>query len=640
MSGVATVFARDGGVVSAADVDAVLQRQAHRGPDGLKLWCDGPIGLGHAALDPTGAGFAVEPLIVDGGRLAITGDLRIDNRRDLAADLDLPLESVSDAGIVLAAYRRWGVDVAEHLVGAFAFVIWDAQDRRVVCVRDHLGQKPLTYHLSEKLLVCASEAEAVPCHPEVPRRINEARIADFLVSELEGVDHTSTFFEGVFRLPPAHVLVVEPGGHRLHRYWEPDVETELRLGSDDEYVEAFSENFQRAVQRCLIGVDRPAILLSGGIDSSAIAATAASLVNLGRAAPVTAYSLVDDVRDATPETDCIRSTIEGLRLDSVAVSPEYVVDLEPSKRRALLDCGEPFDGNMVAAGLLYAEAADRRSKVVLDGVDGDIVASASVPVAELLRSGRAIRAWRESASLWRCLPGNAHPLRAVVGGAARAWLPRLVNRALRELIRPRNRIGEVLRESSISPEFARNVSLDRRFERLQDHSCIGQNVGGRSMHAGKLIHPYVTVALERYDRVAARHGVETRHPFFDLDLIELCLALPWDQKIRGGWTKSVLRSAMSGHLKEKVRYRRDNGSLLWLAIATAAREERGYLSEVAQEGETRLRRYVDPGKLADLRETIDRGPTFEEGPLCWEFAVLVSWFARIGCDAKVQLGST
>ncbi len=639
MSGLACVFARDGAPVDVSDVDAVLQRQAHRGPDGLRVWYDGTVGLAHAALDPTGYGAMAEPLVEDGGRLAVVGDLRIDNHRELTRLLGMSSEQASDAVIVLAAYRRWGIDAPCHLEGPFAFVIWDARQQRIFCARDHLGVKPLTYHLSEKLLVCASEAEAVPCHSQIPRRINEARIADFLVSELEGVDHTSTFFEGVVRLPPAHLLVVDPGGHRLHRYWEPDVETELCLGSDEEYVEAFSAVFQRAVQRCLTGVDRPAILLSGGIDSSAIAATAASLVNLGRAAPVTAYSLVDDVRDATPETDCIRSTIERLRLDSVAVSPEYVVDLEPSKRRALLDCGEPFDANMVAAGLLYAEAADRRSKVVLDGVDGDIVASASVPVAELLRGGRAIRAWRESTSLWRCLPGNAHPLRAVVGGAARAWLPQLVNRALRELIRPRHRIGDVLRESLISPEFARNVSLDRRFERLQNHSCVGKKVGGRSIHAGKLIHPYVTVALERYDRVAARHGVETRHPFFDLNLIEFCLALPWDQKIRGGWTKSVLRSAMNGHLTEKVRYRRDNGSLLWLAIATAAREERGYLSEVARDGETRLRRYVDLGKLADLRETLDRGPTFEEGPMCWEFAVLVRWFSNNSCDLKVQLGS-
>jgi len=629
MSGVVAVFARDGSGVDAADVDAVLGRQAHRGPDGLRVWCDGPVGLGHAGLDPSGAGAALLPLSVDGGRLAITGDLRIDNRRDLIRDLGMSQSEVSDAETILEAYRRWGIDAPRHVMGAFAFVIWDARRQRVVCARDHLGQKPLTYHLSDRLVVAASEAEAVPCHRGVPRCINQARIADFLVSELEGIDHTSTFFRGVERLPPAHLLVVERDRHELRRYWQPDVDTELRVDSDEAYAEAFTHTFRLAVASCVTGVDRPALLLSGGIDSGAIAAVAGSLADAGCAPPLATFSFIDEARDRSPESPCIRRMVVNLAGDGTVLSPADVGRMKPASRQAFFNCGEPFDSLMVVPNLLSSTASAGGSRVVLDGVDGDVVASTASPTAHLLRRGRVLRAWREAAARRRLFPGAPHPLREVAGGVLRVCAPGGLRRVARRFKGRGKRVEAAIGESLIARDLAMGVRIEDRLEELWNRPP--DNVAGdpRVAHCGAVTHPYVAAALERYDRVAARCGVEIRHPFLDVRLVELCLSLPWNLKVRDGWTKFVLRLAMEGRVPDEIRRRHDYGDVLWCATSRVIAEERSFLRSVIDAHRETLGPYVDQSKLENIRRALVGDPTELEEVGIWEASTLALWLARL-----------
>lgn len=627
MSGVVCVFSRDGSVVGAADVEAVLEHQTHRGPDGLRVWCQGPIGLGYAALDPTGAGIVVEPLVDDGGRLAIVGDLRIDNRQELVDGLDLSRGGAHDSEIVLAAYRRWGFDAPLHLEGAFVFVIWDAIRRRVFCARDHLGQKPLTYHLSRSFFICASEAEAVPCASAVPRRINETRIADYLVSELEGVDHTSTFFEGVVRLPPAHFLVVDRDGHQLRQYWQPDEETELRLDSDEAYAEAFSEVFSRAVESCLTDISAPALLLSGGLDSAAVAAFAGRLADVGKVSPPASCSFIDEEWDASPESACIRNMAGIFGAEELVLSPADVGRMASPSRMALFDCGEPFDSFMATPSLLYQGAAGRGSRVVLDGVDGDVVVSTSPPIDDLVKRLRIGHAWREVAAANRLFRESGGPIRRLAGGAFRAWAPGVVRHFV-ETLREGRQSEDPLRQSLVDRDFARQIGLTDRLAMLSGHGW-GRSAGSsRAVHARTLTHPYIAAALERYDRVAARRGVEARHPFFDLRLVEFCLSLPWDLKVRRGWTKFALRSATGGVVPDELRWRHDFGDMLWRANARVMSEEKGVLNTELQECGGLIARYVDLTKLEQARDALGGNPTDDEEVWIWQLVTLSRWLRR------------
>ena len=208
----------------------------------------------------------------------IVADARLDNRREVVAALDLEASATRDVGdgeLILRAYERWGGACPTRLVGDFAFAVWDSRNETLFCARDHVGVKPFYYHRAASAFLFASEIKALLTSPIVPYRLNPARVADHLVG-LFG-DQTSTFYRDIDRLPAGHTLTVTRSGMRIQRYWTLDSSRELVLGSDEEYAEAFRECFTEAVRCRMPSSDRVGCLLSGGLDSSSIVATARSL---------------------------------------------------------------------------------------------------------------------------------------------------------------------------------------------------------------------------------------------------------------------------------------------------------------------------------------------------------------------------
>ena len=219
----------------------MLDAIAHRAPDGRAVQCSCNVCLGHGALHATPESLGESLPLVGSDGILLTGDLRLDNRKDLAAELAIePGEArvIGDGELVLRSYRKWGRDTPTHLEGAFAFAIWDPRSHELFCARDHFGAKPFVYFLSRDLFVFASEVEGVLAVEGVPRRVNEVAIADFLAGELEGFDHQSTSYREILRLEPANSLIVARDGESRHRYWQPDPTAALRLHSDHDYVEA------------------------------------------------------------------------------------------------------------------------------------------------------------------------------------------------------------------------------------------------------------------------------------------------------------------------------------------------------------------------------------------------------------------
>ena len=220
MSGIFGIVQLDGRPLQSHDLESMRDALAHRGPDGGSIWVGANAGLGQLMLHTTPESLHENlPRYDPKSGLVITADARIDNRADLLASLSLTgadSRDLPDSQIILAAFLRWGSSCAEHLLGDFSFVIWDAQRRKLFCARDHMGIRPLYYYQSGKLLVFASSAQAVVSTPLVPERISDERVADFLVGELEGVNNRCTFFQDVWRLPPAHTAEFSDLGFRVH----------------------------------------------------------------------------------------------------------------------------------------------------------------------------------------------------------------------------------------------------------------------------------------------------------------------------------------------------------------------------------------------------------------------------------------
>src|SRR4029077_11929028 len=131
-------------------------------------------------------------------------------------------DEVGDAALLHAAYQRWGAACAERLLGDFAFALWDPRRRLLVCARDPMGVRPLYYyHAPRQVFVLASETQSLLTFPQVPTNLDEGRIADALVGELEGIDNTSTFYAAILRLAPASTLVLQDGRLDMRPYWNP-----------------------------------------------------------------------------------------------------------------------------------------------------------------------------------------------------------------------------------------------------------------------------------------------------------------------------------------------------------------------------------------------------------------------------------
>ena len=556
-----------------------------------------------------------------GAGIEIAADVRLDNRESLARELSAPA-GIPDTELIRHAYLKWGVAAVSHLLGDFAFVLWDGPARRLVAARDHLGVKPLHYHAGADRFVFATHAPGLfPLG--VPRAIDEARIADALVPELEGIDATSTFFRGVHRLPPAHTLVVERGTLSLRRYWSPDPARELRLSGDAAYAEAFLATLREAVACRLDG--GTVAMLSGGLDSSAIVGVAKTL------GPLTTVSAVSS------DPGCEESSHVHAVLASGGIAPILVRRGETSPfdadvDRFLASWAEPFDAAMILPVLMYVAAARAGASSVLDGVDGDAVASLEPDYVDaLLRGGHFVRAARE-------VRGLAHFYRApqrgaVWGGLRRAFVPMPLQRAVRRARRP-GRHAASLQGSLIHPDLARRTNVHERLDALAAHRPAGRSLDPRARQAAELAHPYIAAALERYARAAASQGVEARHPFLDRRVVELCVALPWDLKVRGGWSKWIVRRAMEGYLPDAVRWRRGR----WVRLGPAFLED-AIASRLESLADTvsALERYIDIDAWRSLlsRYVTHRDPV--DGGAVWDTVQLARWVrANSEYDARAR----
>ncbi|WP_093152179.1 asparagine synthase-related protein [Aliiruegeria lutimaris] len=249
-----------------------------RGPEGEGRLTDGPVALGHRLLATTPEAVN-EPMPLRDTQTGccITADARLDNREELftAFGLNGSERQIGDGELILRAWEKWGEDCPCHLLGDFAFLIWDPRRQQLFGARDHMGVRQLIYaHRPGKRLVCATSANAVVTAPCIESRLNELRIAEALV----GFEHSSlssTFFEDVFRLPPGHTLSASGQRFSICEFWRMEPVEQLRLDSNEAYAEAFMEVFRTATRARLRKAGGIGSMMSGGIDSGETTAIAA-----------------------------------------------------------------------------------------------------------------------------------------------------------------------------------------------------------------------------------------------------------------------------------------------------------------------------------------------------------------------------
>lgn len=483
-----------------------------------------------------------------------TVDARIANASELRAALSLGNTTAGTPELLLHAWLRWGEDCVDHLEGDFAFALFDPREQVLFCARDRMGVRPLyLHHVPGKFFAFASRARALLALPQVPRDLNPGRIADALVTPLEIIDKTSTFHAAIQRLPPAHTCRITPDALSLRNYWKPRPGRVAPLPRDDAgWADALTEVLERAVAAHLGEGNTVGCMLSGGMDSSSLAAIARDQrVRAGRA-PIATFSSIDCV-EGCAETIAIRAVLTQPGFAPTLIDPDQVDAIAAELHAALFACEEPFDIWMSLVHAQYLMAARTGMTAVMDGIDADVLLTSGSALIRQIRHGHWVSAWRNARGQQRHYP-DLPAWRTLAGATRSALTPDWARPPLRRL-RRRLRQRDSLDHSWIAPEFAAAVRLEDRLATFGHWSPPVLEHTAPEEAAVGLLHPCTIGGFERYHRVASWYGVDPRHPFNDREVMELCVNLPDHQRFRNGHTKFVLRNAMRGRLPESVCWR-------------------------------------------------------------------------------------
>jgi asparagine synthase (glutamine-hydrolysing) len=589
---------------------------SHRGPDHQGIWANESLGLGHArlvVLDPSPA--ANQPMTDEATRAVIVFNGEIYNHRELRAELEavgLVFRSRSDTEVVLQGYLHWGKAVFARLNGMFALAIYDRERQTLVLARDRIGKKPLYYYDGAGVFVFASEIKAILLDPDVVRRPNLGAIHDYLT--LQYTPCPETAFQGIRRLPPAHVMEVWPDGRTVQDcYWRLPHPSLARPRPQAELVREFLSLLENAVRMRMVADVPVGALLSGGVDSSSVVALMAGMS--GR--PIKTFSVGFD-QPGYDETEYAERVAGRYATDHhvLRLGPDCL-DILP---RLAWHYGEPFADPSAIATFLVSDFARREVGVVLTGDGGD---------ESMLGYPRYLQA----------LDWGKRDARSRLAGLVRRILPSgVLQSGLGRKIAYLAATGDLRPSRRYAPSimyFMENEKFDAYGDALRP--LLGRSTldriepyfaGIASAAAGAAwadIHTYLPDdLLVKVDVASMAFGLEARSPLLDHTLMEWAAALPAEQKMWGGQTKSLFKQAVAGLLPHDLLHRPKMGFGVpverWLTGAMAP-----LVDDLLRDGRFRARGLIKPAWIDWALEANSSGQAVLWHRI-WALMMLELWY--------------
>lgn len=612
---------------SARDAGTSLAR-AIRPRDGAHYYF-GPLALAISAPAGSDATPAVHPAT---GAICVA-DARLDNapelRELLAAELgelahDRTGHLPGAAELVLAAYLRWGTCAPQRLLGDFAIAVWDPRAATLLLARDGVGIRPLFYRIpdgGEQPVVFASRLPHLLAVLPETREVDAARVVSFLRGEL--ADRGATFYRALRRLEPGGSLLVSVRQEHCSRFWEPGPGLQAPTG-DQQCRTAFLETLTAAVRRRL-QPGPTGVMLSGGLDSSAIACLARQLLSHTDASALPAYSARFPV---TPRSDEGQFIEEVLRIGGFLARQAPVDRISPLRDLELTWSvhGEPVHApNLYIHRALWELARDDGVAALLDGLDGDTTVWHGIGrLATMLRTEGPLQFFSQAGAAWR---------RSGIGPAvlARRFLVAPALARARRWLRPASARRDPQRDRLLLPEVRQAYPAGDSAAGLQPPASLKEDAVSvahwRGWRRGILYHAFELATVD-----AAAHGLEVRFPFCDRTLIELCLGLPPEQKYRDGWTRHVMRASLGGVLPEAVRWRTDKSNLGRCFAGNLRRLERHTMERLFSLPDAALWEYLDPQATRACYRAFMAGVDSLE-MVVWRAVVVGLWLERVRSGA-------
>jgi asparagine synthase (glutamine-hydrolysing) len=507
-----------------------------RGPDDEGFFIDKNLALGHRAFKIANIPVPHQPLANEDGTIWVTFDGEIYNKEQLIQQLEKnhTFQANSSAEVVVHAYQDYGFNCLSKFNGMFAFCLWDSKNKWLFSARDRLGMKPLYYYSCQDLFILASEIKGILADPSVPRKPNKRFIYEYLVTGYPS-QVGDTFFTEIKELMPAHYMVIDKGGIKIQKYWQPTQHLKSNLPTMDDHWCA--SEFRRLL-RDSISIRLPASLpvgtfLSGGLDSTSLAFMVDDVLkskhsaNTKRAKLQKIFSAI--YKEPTEQGDeryYITHVEQALNTEVNYVFPSVVGEWNKIKR-FVFHIEEPVAVFNYYVFWCLFQAAKQKVKIVFSGQGNDAILGGQTKHAltyfkELWKNKKIGKLFNELAKSldWVLL-----------------WLVWSILFS---------RKAESKARMLLAPQFVAAYSQGEMPK--EDASLQNALLNDVTQHAVE----YLRVD----DRASSAFSIQCRHPFLDHRIVEFAFSLPTTQKIRDGWTKYVARNAMKGFIPEAIRRKR------------------------------------------------------------------------------------
>jgi len=523
--------------VNEIDLRRMAESIRHRGPDDQGFFVSTQIGLAHnrlAILDLSSAGH--QPMRA--GNIIIVYNGEIYNYLELKDELvnrhNYQFSSETDTEVILAAYKTWGIECVQRLRGMWAFALWDEELKQLLLSRDRFGIKPLYYVFDGIKLIFSSEIKALLANGISPVP-DESILADYLV--IGYLDHRpETFFKNIFQVMPGYNAVYNVATNRLqlHAYYD----LESAINSKTSTFDQFHSALQEAISIHLRSDVPVGACLSGGLDSSTIAAIAGPLFQQSCGSPMTAITACSN--DERDESAYAAQVVDAVKLDWIRTTPSCD-DFKQLLTRVIWHQEQPTGGPSVVMQYMVMKAArDHGIKVMLDGQGGDEILLGyeryySSAFGEWIKNGDLLRFSREF-----YLAGLHSKL---------SWLDNLCYwiyfqsfSARRQRLRSKSR--------GLKPELIAMAE-----QTLSSSYSIRNSI--RSLQIQELKYYQLPHLLRFEDRSSMAHSIEARVPLIDHIVVEQAVALSLEWKIRNGYTKYALRCVAEKLLPSSIAWRKN-----------------------------------------------------------------------------------
>jgi asparagine synthase (glutamine-hydrolysing) len=598
-----------------------LQRMAgvlsHRGPDEQGFFLSGPIGLAHQRLSIIDLAAGQQPMQSPDGQVCVVFNGEIYNYPELKIELEqrgYVFRTQSDTEVLLALYCHYGLEAFSKLNGMFACAFWDGRTRQLVLARDRFGKKPLFYYQDAHRFLFGSEIKALLAYGEIERNVNLAALHEYLTHSYIVGDQT--ILDGIYRLPPAHVLVVRNGVTTCRPYWELTFQPAPYPPDEEEVVARLSELLVQAVRRRMISDVPLGAFLSGGLDSSAIVALMAQLSDR----PVQTFTIGFDEADYS-EIEDARVVAKHLGTDhhETIVKPSAVDVLS----HLVWHLDEPFGDSSAVPTYYVSQAIRQHVTVALSGDGGDEVFAGYTRYQELEHYRRMTRipAWIRRGIIrpvTRALPFTwpGWNYLYAMGGLCHTGLPDDLG------------LYPYIQEKLYTSDFRRQLRDCDPFEPTKRLRQQAAHLDPVSQYQYLDTRQYLPAdILTKVDRMSMANSLEVRSPLLDHTLVEYMATLPVSLKLRNNVSKYIFRKFCSQLLPPSVLSKPKQGFALpkdrWFRqeLHTAA-------EAVLLDTRTLTRGYFRKPTMQRLLQHHTTGRR-DYSDWIWCLLVLEMWFRRI-----------